>query len=107
MSGTSYVVFGWALTPLPKTIPFDGSTIHVLIDGADIGTVDYNHFRADIQALFPGLNNTNGAVGYRILDTTTLRNGLHTISWSVTDNQGATAVIGSRFFLVWNPVAPM
>ena len=107
VSGTSYVVFGWALTPLPKTIPFDGSTIHVLIDGADIGAVDYNHFRADIQALFPGLNNTNGAVGYRILDTTTLRNGLHTISWSVTDNQGATAVIGSRFFLVWNPVAPM
>ena len=87
-SGASYINFGWALTPLPKTIPIDGSTIRVLVDGVDVGPADYNHARSDIQAVFPGFNNTNGAVGFRILDTTALANGLHTISWMVTDNAG-------------------
>ena len=101
-SGPSFVNFGWALTPLPKTIPTDGSTISVLIDGASIGTVTYNNNRPDIQSLFPGLNNTNGAIGFRVIDTTTLANGLHTISWTVVDNQGAIEGIGSRFFAVSN-----
>lgn len=101
-SGNAFVNFGWALTPLPKTIPADGSTITVIVDGVAVGTVSYNHFRSDIAALFPGLNNTNGAVGFRMLDTTTLTNGLHTIQWTVTDDQGATEGIGSRFFTVSN-----
>ena len=101
-SGHSYVNFGWALTPLPKMIPTDGSTIGVLLDGASIGTVTYNNPRPDIQSLFPGLNNTNGAIGFRVIDTTTLTNGLHTISWTVVDNQGAIEGIGSRFFTVSN-----
>ena len=100
--GSGFINFGWALTPLPKQIPADGSTIHVVVDGVDVGTADYNHSRADIQALFPGLNNTNGAIGFRILDTTTLTNGLRTIQWTVTDNQGATEGIGSRYFVVSN-----
>ena len=37
-----------------------------------------------------------------MIDTTTLTNGLHTISWVVTDDQGATEGIGSRFFTVSN-----
>ena len=77
----------------------------MLVDGVDVGTADYNHARSDIQALFPGFNNTNGAVGFRILDTTSLTNGLHTISWTVTDNAGAIEGIGSRFFTVANGVA--
>ena len=85
-SGTNFVNFGWALTPLPKTIPTDGSTITALVDGASIGTVDHNHPRPDIQGLFPGLNNTNGAIGFRVIDTTTLTNGAHTISWTVIDD---------------------
>ena len=106
-SGSTYINFGWALTPLPKTIPIDGSTIRVLIDGVSVGTADYNHARADIQAAFPGFNNTNGAVGFRMLNTTGLANGLHTISWTVTDDQGATEGIGSRFFTVSNSSAPV
>ena len=101
-SGTSFINFGWALTPLPKTIPLDGSTIRVIVDGADIGSADYNHARPDIQALFPGFNNTNGAVGFQIFDTTLMDNGLHTISWAVTDNAGAVEGLGSRFFTVTN-----
>ena len=37
-----------------------------------------------------------------MLDTTSLDNGLHTISWAVTDNAGATEGLGSRFFTVTN-----
>lgn len=99
-SGQAFPSFGWALTPLPKTIPVNGSTIRVMVDGVDIGPADYNHPRSDIQGLFPGFNNTNGAVGFRFLDTTAMTNGLHTISWTVTDNQGAVEGLGSRFFTV-------
>ena len=73
--GFDFVNFGWALTPLPKTIPKDGSTMNVLVDGASIGTVTYDNNRPDIQGLFPGLNNSDGAIGFRVIDTTTLANG--------------------------------
>jgi Tol biopolymer transport system component len=102
ISGANFINFGWALTPLPKTIPANGSRVRVLVDGVDFGRADYNHARSDIQALFPGFNNTNGAVGFHVLDTTLLENGLHTISWAVTDDQGAIDGIGSRFFTVSN-----
>jgi hypothetical protein len=32
-SGSDFVNFGWVLTPLPNTIPKDGSTINVWVDG--------------------------------------------------------------------------
>ena len=102
VSGSAYVNFGWVLTPNPKTMPLDGSTIRVFIDSVPGATVTYNFPRADIQALFPGYANTDGAVGFRTLDTTQLANGVHTIAWIVTDNQGAAAGIGSRYFTVSN-----
>ena len=101
-SGSNYVNFGWALTQFPKTIPIDGSTITVLVDGSPVGNASYNHYRPDIAGLFPGRRNSDGAVGFRIIDTTLLENGVHTISWVVTDDQGATEGIGSRFFTVSN-----
>jgi hypothetical protein len=104
-SGTAFVNFGWALTPQPKSIPVSGSTITVLVDGVAVGTATYNNFRPDIAGLFPGYTNSNGAVGFRVLDTTALANGLHTIVWVVTDNAGATEGIGSRYFMVSNGAA--
>lgn len=107
-SGTAYVNFGWALTPQPKTIPINGSTIQVFIDSAPVSGLDaYNLPRPDIQALFPGYNNTDGAVGHRTLDTTALANGVHTIAWGLTDDQGAAAGIGSRYFTVVNGSGPL
>ncbi|HEY7500088.1 MAG TPA: hypothetical protein VH740_16320 [Vicinamibacterales bacterium] len=103
-SGAGYINFGWALTPMPKTIPTDGSTITVMVDGISLGSVSYNHFRSDIASLFPGFSNTNGAIGFRVIDTTLLANGTHTIVWVVTDNAGTTQGIGSRFFTVSNGV---
>ena len=68
-----------------------------------VSTVDsYNNPRSDIQALFPGYANTDGAVGVKILDSTTIANGVHTIFWIAADNLGAVAGIGSRFFTVSN-----
>lgn len=104
VSGMS-TIFLWALTQQPKIIPVDGSTITIFIDGAPIGTANYNHFRADIAALFPGLGNSGGAVGFRTLDTTSLSNGVHTVAAVVVDNAGQAEGIGSRYFTVSNGTA--
>ena len=101
-SGSAYVNFGWALTPQPKSIPIDGSTINVFVDGLPVGPVTYNNFRTDIATLFPGLANSDGAVGFRAIDTTALSNGVHTIAWGVTDSAGVASGIGSRYFTVSN-----
>ncbi|HNX98050.1 MAG TPA: hypothetical protein PKK12_10255, partial [Candidatus Aminicenantes bacterium] len=102
VSGASYVNFGWALTPQPGIIPTDGSTINVWVDGAPLGHPVYNQYRSDIATLFPGYANSNGAVGYFYLDTTTFTNAIHTIAWSVEDSLGRISGIGSRYFQVLN-----
>ena len=101
VSGT-VVNFGWALTPKPAMIPFDGSTIDVLIDGINVGHPTYGFARSDIDSTFPGYANTGHAVGYISIDTTKLSDGVHTIAWIVHDSLGATQGIGSRFFTVAN-----
>jgi len=74
VSGT-IVNFGWALTPMPASIPTDGSTIQVYVDGAAVGQPVYNQYRSDIATLFPGYANTNGAVGFYSINTGTLSIG--------------------------------
>jgi hypothetical protein len=101
VSGT-IINFGWALTPMPAAIAFDGSTIWVYIDGAPVGHPTYNQYRSDIATLFPGYANSGGAVGFYSINTGTLANGIHTIAWLVTDNQGRADGIGSRYFWVQN-----
>jgi hypothetical protein len=102
ISGTDSVNFGWALTPQPALIPMDGSTITVVIDGVLVGHPVYNNFRSDIANLFPGYANSMGAVGFFHLNTTTLANGVHTISWNAFDNLGHGEGLGSRYFNVTN-----
>jgi hypothetical protein len=101
-SGKSFVNFGWALTPQPNTIPIDGSTIFVWVDGVPLGHPVYNQYRSDIADLFPGYNNSDGASGHFYLDTTKYTNGVHTISWSAKDNAGNVDGIGSRYFTIVN-----
>ena len=69
---------GWALTQNPYFIPMDASTITVFVDSLPAGHPTYNQYRSDIPSLFPGLANSNGAVGFFYLDTTMLADGLHT-----------------------------
>jgi len=102
ISGANSVNFGWALTPQTATIPIDGSTITVVIDGVVSGNPTYNQFRSDIATFFPGYTNSNGAVGFLYINTTTLANGVHTISWNVFDNLGHGEGLGSRYFTVQN-----
>ena len=102
ISGNAFVNFGWTLTQNPLIVPTDGSTITVMVDGQVLGHPVYNQFRSDIANAFPGRANSNGAVGYFVLDTTKLSNGVHTIQWVVFDSAGHGDGIGSRFFDVLN-----
>jgi hypothetical protein len=101
-SGADFINYGWVLTPQPNSIPTDGSTINVYVDGVNLGNPVYNNLREDIAALFPGYNNSDGAVGYFQLDTTAYTNGVHTIYWTATDDAGNTDGIGSRYFTIYN-----
>jgi hypothetical protein len=94
--------FGWALTQQPHKIAIDGSTITVVVDGQAVGHPVYNQYRSDIATVFPGYANSGGAVGFFMLDTTALADGLHTISWVVYDNAGRVDGVGSRYFTVQN-----
>jgi hypothetical protein len=101
-SGSRFVNWGWALTPLPNKIPTNGSTINVWIDGVYVGHPHYNIYRSDIATLFPAYANSNGATGYFYLDTTACENGVHTIQWTAEDDAGNTDGIGSRYFTIQN-----
>ena len=73
------------------------------MDGLPLaGHPTYNIYRSDIAALFPGFANSQGAVGYYYLNTTQVRNGLHTIQVSAVDNAGNANGVGSRHFLILN-----
>ena len=66
--------FGWALTPQPKIIPTHGSTIQRPRRWRSAwGRRTTTTFASDIAGLCsPACNNTNGAIGFRVLDTTAL-----------------------------------
>jgi hypothetical protein len=101
-SGSSFINWGWVLTPQPDHIPTDGSTINVYVDGVNLGHPYYNIYRSDIATLFPGCVNSIGAAGYFYLDTTAYTNGVHTIQWTARDSGGDTDGIGSRYFSISN-----
>jgi len=102
-SGYYFLNWGWVLTPQPNSIPIDGSTIDIWIDGVKQGHATYNVYREDIAALFPGYANSNGAVGYFYLQTTLYENEIHTICWTAVDSAGNSDGIGSRYFSIVNP----
>ena len=101
-SGNAFVNFGWALTQNPNCIPIDGSTLTVVVDGVTLGHPNYNQYRSDIATFFPGRCNSGGAIGFFYIDTTTLTDGVHTISWNAFDNVGHGDGLGSRYFTVFN-----
>ncbi|MFC2140683.1 pre-peptidase C-terminal domain-containing protein [Acidobacteriota bacterium] len=101
-SGSNFINWGWVLTPQPNSIPTDGSTIKVWINGINLGHPTYNIYREDIATLFPGYANSNGAAGYFYIDTASYENGVHTIQWTATDDAGNTDGIGSRYFTIQN-----
>ncbi len=101
-SENDFINHGWALTPMPNSIPTNGSTINVIVDGVNLGHPTYNNYRADIAELFPGYANSGGGAGHFEIDTTAYANGVHTIAWTATDNAGNSDGIGSRYFTIRN-----
>jgi hypothetical protein len=97
--------FGWVLSPGTRHAdPTGGGTVRVVIDGIPVGSPSSWTSRPDLTAVFPVANYSgiNRALGVYTFDTRTLSNGIHTIAWSVTDNMGSTAGVGSRYFTVEN-----
>ena len=108
IAGSAYSNSGWALTPMPNKILNTGSSvIRVYVDGVFVGSPTYNEYRPDLASLFTNYANAAGAGGSYSMDTTKYANGLHTITWLVTDNGGRADGIGSRFFSILNsgPIA--
>ncbi len=108
VSGTVANNFGWVLSRGPRRAdPPGGGTVRVVIDGLAVGSPSGWTSRADLTALFPPANypGVSTALGVYAFNPTGLTNGLHTIAWSVEDNMGASAGIGSRYFTVANAVA--
>jgi hypothetical protein len=101
-SGNKFINWGWVLTPQPNSIPTNGTTLKVWVDGVNIGQPTYNNYRSDIATLFPGYVNSNGAAGYFMLDTTPYAAGVHTIQWTAMDSAGNIDGIGSRYFTIQN-----
>lgn len=105
VAGGNYVNFGWVLSKGPRRAdPPGGGTVTAFIDGLPVGSPGGWGLRTDLASLFPaatypGINTAAGALAF---DTTTLPNGIHTIQWAVTDNQGGASGIGSRYFRVFN-----
>jgi len=105
ISGSNYLVMGWVLTPQPNTVPTDGSTITLYIDGSPLAeNITYNMYSDDIATLFPGYNNSSGSDFYLYINTELFLNGIHTISVAVTDDAGNSNGIGSRYFSINNVV---
>jgi hypothetical protein len=97
--------FGWVLSPgAAHADPPGGGTVTVFIDGAPVGTPTGWTSRSDLSALFPAAQyeGVTSALGVFTFDSATLTNGVHTLSWAVSDDLGKSAGIGSRYFTVTN-----
>jgi hypothetical protein len=105
LSGNEYTSTGWALTPPPKLISPDGSTIHVWMDGVPLGNPIYNQYREDIAFLFPGNHNAQGAGGYFSFDPSQFANGVHAMIWSAADDAGDRGAIDATYFNIQNEEA--
>ena len=103
VTSATYNNFGWVLSrPSPRADPPGGGTVRVVIDGAIAGTPAGWTSRSDLSSLFPAslYPGVDSALAVYTFSTAGLANGQHTIAWSVTDNMGGAAGVGSRYFTV-------
>jgi hypothetical protein len=91
---------GWVISPnAGATIP--AANVRVMIDGVFLPGVPSTAPRSDITAIFPQFDASEAGRGL-VIDTRAYADGIHTIAWVVTDSQGHTDGIGSRFFRIAN-----
>ncbi len=87
---------GWAL---------DDSEIvkmELMVDGLIVGPVNGGIHRPDIAYRFPAHPGADRAGFIRMLNTTELTNGVHTVAIRLTDDQGLVNIIGRRFVQTFN-----
>ncbi len=91
-----FPVTGWALD--------DGEvrTIEVLVDGLVVGQAVAGMHRPDVGHRFPSHPDADDAGFVRMLNTTVLQNGVHSIAIRLIDDEGASRVIGRRFVQTFN-----
>ena len=104
ISGSAYANFGWVLSRGPALAYPPHGTVQVVIDGVFGALPSLWTSRPDLTALFPGATfpGVTNALGVSAIDTTTLSNGVHTIAWVVTADNGQADGVGSRYFTVAN-----
>jgi hypothetical protein len=104
ISGSNYANFGWVLVRGSARAHPPFGTVVVLVDGAVIGSPGGWTSRSDLTALFPEstYSGVGSALGVFGLNTTAYANGVHTIAWVVTADNGQVDGIGSRFFTIAN-----
>lgn len=101
----SFPVTGWAID--------DENVDHgdILVDGQIVmgwvgrglpSSAVYGSTRPDVRAAFPDVPNSLFTGFIANVDTTRFLNGMHTVSVRVTDNRGASRVIGTRRVQVIN-----
>jgi PKD repeat protein len=106
ISGDEYTTQAWVLTPPPKSVPADGNSIWVWLDGERLGNAAYGQYREDIAALFPGYNNALGAGASFSFSPRQLQSGIHSLIWSAGDDAGEADAVDCVYFLVQNPDSP-
>jgi hypothetical protein len=91
-----FPVTGWALD--------DGSVamVEVLVDGLVVGHANSGIHRPDIAHRFPSHPDAEFSGFVRMLNTTVLPNGLHTVAIRLVDDEGASRVLGRRFVQTFN-----
>jgi hypothetical protein len=100
-----YNNFGWVLARgTVKASPFygTGASVVVVIDGLAVGSPGGWATRSDLQALVPAASysGVDHALGVFAFDPSVLANGVHTIAWGVTADNGQADGIGSRYFTI-------
>jgi N-acetylmuramoyl-L-alanine amidase len=93
-----FPVTGWALDDGST----DDMTVEILVDGLVVGHANMGIHRPDIKHRFPSHPDAQYAGFVRMLNTTVLNNGVHSISVRVTDSEGGSRVIGRRFVQTFN-----
>jgi len=98
-------VSGWAIDDEDVNhIDFlmDGQIVAGAVGRGRPSTAIYGTTRPDVQAAFPDVPNSLYSGFQANIDTTKLINGMHQLSVRVTDNEGASRVIGTRNIQVIN-----
>lgn len=100
IGGTNYSNYGWVLGNGYRADPAGGGSVTVLIDGVAVGMPAHWTSRADLNSLFAGRPGLGTAFGVFNFNPSAYADGVHTIAWVVTDSNGGSAGVGSRYFNV-------